>query len=105
MPLSSMQKDRSKSSDRHQSPDNTHLCILRKNCPRAKPETPGFFIPGIMTAVQETETEKVKIWLYISVFAMITGLLVVGAMLFPGITLNNYLDEQVNTRSFSCLFF
>lgn len=61
---------------------------------RAKPDTPGFFIPRHHdTAVPETETAKVKIWLYISVFAMLTGLLVVGAMLFPGITLNNYLDE------------
>ncbi|HJK66266.1 MAG TPA: hypothetical protein O0X03_00540 [Methanocorpusculum sp.] len=60
---------------------------------RSKPDTPGFFVPRNQETVSpETETAKIKIWLYISLFAMITGLLVVGAMLFPGITLNNYLS-------------
>lgn len=60
---------------------------------RAKPDVPGFFVPRITPAeTPETEVAKFKIWLYISIAAMFTGLLIVGAMLFPGLTLNQYLD-------------
>ncbi|MDR0981312.1 MAG: hypothetical protein LBL85_06035 [Methanocalculaceae archaeon] len=60
---------------------------------RTKPDAPGFFVPRSVTAeTPETEVAKFKIWLYISTAAMFTGLLIVGAMLFPGLTLNQYLE-------------
>lgn len=59
----------------------------------AKPDTPGFFVGKPLTSpkAEESEVAKVKIWLYISLFAMFTGLLIVGAMLVPGLTLSGYL--------------
>ncbi len=61
----------------------------------AKPDTSGFFIGRSFSTEKtgESETAKLKIWLYISTFAMVTGLLIVGAMLFPGLTLGQYLEE------------
>ncbi|MDV0443660.1 hypothetical protein [Methanorbis rubei] len=61
----------------------------------AEPDTPGFFIGKSFSAKKNDEGEvaKLKIWLYISGFAMFTGLLIVGAMMFPGLTLGQYLAE------------
>lgn len=60
---------------------------------RANPDAPGFFVPRTITSeTPGTEAAKFKIWLYISTAAMFTGLLIVGAMLFPGLTLNQYLE-------------
>ncbi len=59
---------------------------------RTRPDEQGFFVPrNVPAEAPETEAAKFKIWLYISTAAMITGLLLVGAMLFPGLTLNQYL--------------
>lgn len=59
----------------------------------AKPDTPGFFVGKPLTSPKagESEAAKLKIWLYISLFAMLTGLLIVGATLVPGLTLGGYL--------------
>jgi hypothetical protein len=60
----------------------------------AEPDTPGFFVGmNICEAVHgETYLSKLKILIYISVFGMFTGLLIIGAMLFPGLTLAEYLS-------------
>ena len=61
----------------------------------AEPDTPGFFAGRALAEEKtgESEASKLKLWLYISFFMMFTGLLIIGAMLFPGLTLTRYVSQ------------
>ena len=60
----------------------------------AKPGTPGFFTgKGIPELSGHASVGSVKVWLYIGLFTIITGFILVGAMMFPGLTLGEYLNN------------
>jgi len=60
----------------------------------AKPGTPGFFTGrGIREKGESTPIANLRVWLYVGFFAIITGILLIGAMFLPGMTLGEYLNN------------
>lgn len=61
----------------------------------AEPNTPGFFSGVYLPEAGEVGSyfAKLKTLLYISVFGIFTGLIIIGAMFFPGLTLGEYLSD------------
>ncbi len=60
----------------------------------AKPGTPGFFTgKGIPEKGETTRAADLRVWLYVGFFAIFTGILLIGAMFLPGMTLGEYLND------------
>lgn len=60
---------------------------------KARPGTPGFFTGSGIPEERMPIKKSIIVWLSIGLFGIVTGLILVGAMMLPGITLGEYLQN------------
>ncbi|MDO5845577.1 MAG: hypothetical protein Q4Q04_01510 [Methanocorpusculum sp.] len=60
---------------------------------KAKPGTPGFFTGSGLPDERMPIKKGIIVWLSAGLFGIVTGVVLLGAMMFPGLTLEGYLQN------------
>ncbi|HJJ50207.1 MAG TPA: hypothetical protein VJ857_05305 [Methanocorpusculum sp.] len=69
------------------------ILIFYSRVTAAKPGTPGFFTGKPLSEQNTNGVAGLKAWLYVGLFSMFTGLIIVGAMFFPSMTIGEFLHD------------